>query len=132
MCLPISLVLTDAENSVSVLWCWNQISETEFWMKQKRTALLLCQAKGNTVGPCSEKLCLNSGEFGEEFYSSGSRAGLLIRIRMCKHPAFLKFGLMWSPDLLRRLLHQVVSIFYLLGVIVLQNNSKIPLYVSFI
>ena len=28
----------------------NRISETEFWVKQKRTALLLCQAKGDTVG----------------------------------------------------------------------------------
>ena len=28
----------------------NRISEMEFWVKQKRLALLLCQAKGDTVG----------------------------------------------------------------------------------
>ena len=29
------------------------------------------------------------GGFGEEFYSSGSRVGLLIRIRVCAGPALL-------------------------------------------
>ena len=33
----------------SVHWCWIK-SWTEFWRKQKRVALLFCQAKGATVG----------------------------------------------------------------------------------
>ena len=31
-----------------------------------------------------ETVCPNLGKFGEKFYSSGSRAGLLIRLRVCK------------------------------------------------
>ena len=38
------------------------------------------------------------GGFGEEFYSNGSRARLLIRIRVCAGPAFLYSGLRWSSD----------------------------------
>ena len=34
-------------------------------------------------------LCPSPGGFGEEFYSSGSRVGLLIRIRVCEGPALL-------------------------------------------
>ena len=37
-------------------------------------------------------------EFGEEFYSSGSGAGLLIRIRVCAGPVFLSSVLRWFPD----------------------------------
>ena len=33
--------------------------------------------------------CPNPGGFGENFYSNGSRAGLLIRIRVCAGPALL-------------------------------------------
>lgn len=36
----------------------NSISETEFWVKQKRIALLLCQAKQDTAGFCPRKLCV--------------------------------------------------------------------------
>ena len=44
-----------------------------------------------TVGP-------NPGGFSEEFYSYGSRPGLLVRIRVCAGPALLSSGLRWSPD----------------------------------
>ena len=37
----------------------------------------------------SKTVCPNLGGFGEEFYSSGSRVGLLIRIRVCAGPALL-------------------------------------------
>ena len=33
--------------SLSVHWCWIK-SQRQLWVKQKRTALLLCQAKGDT------------------------------------------------------------------------------------
>ena len=50
---------------------------------------MLFQAKGKTVGSYPQKLCPNPGGFGEEFYSSGSRAGLLMGIRVCIQPVFL-------------------------------------------
>ena len=34
-------------------------------------------------------VCSNPGGFGEEVYSSGSRVGFLIRIRVCAGPALL-------------------------------------------
>ena len=37
----------------------------------------------------SKTMCPNLGGFGEEFYSNGSRAGLLVRIRVCAGPALL-------------------------------------------
>ena len=40
---------------------------------------MLRQAKGNTVAHASKTVCPNPRGFGEEFYSNGSRAGLLIR-----------------------------------------------------
>ena len=51
----------------SSFWCWNLslcllvlnwISETEFWVKKKRIALLLCQANRGTVGSCPKMLCV--------------------------------------------------------------------------
>ena len=57
-------------------------------------ALLLCWAKGDTVDSCYSKLCPNMGSgFGEEFYSDGSRARLLIRMGVCAGPAFLSSSL---------------------------------------
>ena len=41
-------------------------------MKQKRIALLFCQAKGDRTGFCLEKLCLNPREL--ESYK-GSKVG---------------------------------------------------------
>ena len=46
----------------------------------------------------SKILCPNPGGYGEEFYSNGSRSGLLVRIRFCAGPAFLSSSLRWSPD----------------------------------
>ena len=61
-------------------------------MKQKRIALLLCQAKGDNAGSCLKKkpktVFCNPGGFGEDFYCNGSSVGLL-RIRLCKEPEFL-------------------------------------------
>ena len=38
----------------------------------EKTTLLLCQAKGDSVGSCLSKLCIPTmGEFNEEFYSNG-------------------------------------------------------------
>ena len=48
----------------------------------ERIALLLWQAKGDTVGSCPSKtVSPNLGGFDEEFYNNDSRAGLLIRLR---------------------------------------------------
>ena len=62
-------------------------------MKQKRIALLLCQAKGDTAGSCLKKkkksVFWNPGGFGEDFYSNGSRMRVLKRIGLCKEPEFL-------------------------------------------
>ena len=52
-------------------WCWklglcalvaNWILETEFWVKQKRVALLLCLAKGDIADSCLWKLCVPTQE----------------------------------------------------------------------
>ena len=52
---------SDAESSASVHW-YQIKSWRQFWVKQKRIALLLCQAKGNTAGSCPEKLCVPTWE----------------------------------------------------------------------
>ena len=44
----------------------------------KGTTLLLCQAKGDTVGLCPQKFCVPTHGFREEFCNSGSRAGVPI------------------------------------------------------
>ena len=63
----------------------NWISETEFGVKKKRTALLLCQAKWRHSGLMSWKtVCANPGELCEDFYSNGSRVGLLIGLGCVK------------------------------------------------
>ena len=49
--------VTDAKNSASLYTSAKSISETEFWMKQKRIILLLCQAKRDTLESCPQKLC---------------------------------------------------------------------------
>ena len=46
----------DAENSLCAPVPLNQISETEFWVKQKRIAILVCQQRGTQKAP--EKLCV--------------------------------------------------------------------------
>ena len=70
----------------------NQILETEFWVKQKRVALLPCQAQGELAGSCPQN-CVPAGlghyGYGEEFYSVASRVELLTRIRVRAGPALL-------------------------------------------
>ena len=46
---PISTCPAEAKSSLYTQTS-NYISETEFWVKQKRIVLLLCQAKGATAG----------------------------------------------------------------------------------
>ena len=59
-------------------------------MKEKVIALLLLWAKEGHNGLMpSKSVVSNPGGFGEEFYSSGSRVGLLIRTRMGAGPVFL-------------------------------------------
>ena len=49
--------------------------------------------KGGTQQPhASKTVCPNPGGFGEEFYSNGSRAELLTRIRVCAGPALLNLA----------------------------------------
>ena len=62
------------------------MSETEFWVKQKRIVLLLCQAKGDTVGSCPLNCVVG---LAEEFNTNSSRAELLIGVRVCAGPALL-------------------------------------------
>ena len=47
-------------------------------------------------GGCSglvplKTVCPNPGGFGEEFYSDGSRVGLLISIRVCEGPQMVSY-----------------------------------------
>lgn len=64
--------------------------------EMKKIALLLCQAKGGHSGlVCHTKLCVPIwGGFGEEFYSNGSRAELLIRLG-CVHFFNLTSHALW-------------------------------------
>ena len=64
----------------------NRNAETEFWVKQKRIVLLLCQAKGDTVGSCPLNCVVG---LAEEFNTNSSRAELLIGVRVCAGPALL-------------------------------------------
>ena len=49
-------------------------------MKDKNTALLLSQAKGDTIGFCLEKICLNPKGFDERLYNSEPKIGSQIRL----------------------------------------------------
>ena len=60
--------------------------------KKSSTALL---GEGDTAGCCPQNSVSQPERFSEEFYSNGSRAVLLIRIRVCEGPAFLFSGLLW-------------------------------------
>ena len=56
----------------------------------EKNSFIVLPGKGGHSRLMPSKLCVpTQGGFGEEFYSSGSRAGLLIRIRVCAGPAFL-------------------------------------------
>ena len=64
------------------LWVLNQI--LEFWVKVENNSFIALPGKGGhsaliplkTVSPSLEGFC-------EEFYSDGSREGLLVRNRVC-------------------------------------------------
>ena len=72
----------------------NWISETEFWGEAEKNNFVALPGRGGHSRLVPSKLCVPTrggvgGGFGEEFYSSGSRVGLLRRIRVCAGPAFL-------------------------------------------
>ena len=55
-----------------------------------KNSFVALPGKGGTQQANGPKtVCPNPGEFGEESYSSGSRVGLPIRIRVCAGLAFL-------------------------------------------
>ena len=56
---------------------------------EKKSFIALPGKGGHSGLVPSKTVCPNPGGFGEEFYSSGLRAGLLIRIRVCVGPALL-------------------------------------------
>ena len=56
----------------------------------EKNIFIALSGKGGCSRPLPLKtVCLNPEGFHEEFYSNGSRAGLLIRIRVCAGAAFL-------------------------------------------
>ena len=60
----------------------------------EKNSFIALPGKGGHKGLMPSKtVCPNpgcgGGALGEEFYSSGSRVGLLIMIRVCARPAFL-------------------------------------------
>ena len=57
--------------------------------EEKNSFIVLPGKRGHSGLMPSKTVCPNSGEFGEAFYSNGSRMGLLIRIRVCARHAFL-------------------------------------------
>ena len=60
------------------------------WDEVGKNSFIALPGKGGHSGLVPLKtVCPNPGGFGEEFYSKGSRAGLLIRIRVCARPALL-------------------------------------------
>ena len=109
---------------------------------EKHNAIAL-QAEGDTEGSGLQNLCVLlpppcPHRFGEEFYSNASRVGLPKRIRVCAGPASFNLASgalllgFWGSEVLKlcdllsgiKQLRQVVNIFLLLGVLVLQKNSK--------
>ena len=58
------------------------------WGEGKQNSSIALTGKGgySRLVPLNTE-CPNAGEFGEGFYSTGPRARLLIRIRVCAGPA---------------------------------------------
>ena len=71
---------TAAENAACVHW--RQItSQSRVLGEVEKNSFSALPGKGGHSGPLPSKtVCPNLGGFGEEFYSIGSRAGLLIRL----------------------------------------------------
>ena len=56
----------------------------------EKNSFIVLPVKGRHSGLMPLKtVCPNLGGFGQEFYSNGSRAELLIRVRVCAGPALL-------------------------------------------
>ena len=56
---------------------------------EKNSFIALPGKEGHSGLMPLKSVCPNLGGFGEEFYSNGSRAELLIRVRVCAGPALL-------------------------------------------
>ena len=80
----------DAENSASVHGIESNLRDRVLSEVLEKNSFIALPGKGGHSGLVPLKtVCPNLGGFGEEFYSNGSRAGLLIRIRVCAGPALL-------------------------------------------
>ena len=59
----------------------------------EKNSFIALPGKGGHSGLVPSKNCVSQpggwGGFGKEFYSNSSRAGLLIRVRVCEGPALL-------------------------------------------
>ena len=94
----------------------NQTPEAEFWVEQKRIALLLCRQRETHQASVSKKLCVSTPVNLIRVYSSGSKVGSLTRLgykRVLHSPSLFSGG--QSPKLIKELLsplssfHQVIS-----------------------
>ena len=61
-----SLTSACCQNSAFVHWCQIQTTETEFWVKEKKGLLLLCQAKEVTAVSCLKDCAPTPPPLGEE------------------------------------------------------------------
>ena len=69
----------------------NQIQDRVLGEVEKHSFIAL-PSEGDTAGCHPQNSVCHPERFGDEFYSNGSRAVLLIRIRVCEGPAFLYSG----------------------------------------
>ena len=79
----------DAENIASVHRCLLNLRDRVLDEVEKNSFIALPGKGGHSRLMPLKTVCPNPGRFGEGFYSNGSRAGLLIRIRVCAGPALL-------------------------------------------
>ena len=61
------------QNSASVHWCWIEMQTQSFGWSRKEWILLLCQAKGATVGYCPQDCMTHPGVGSEKFFSVQGR-----------------------------------------------------------
>ena len=60
------------------------VTGRQFGVKGRKSSFIALSGKGGHKKLMPPKtVCPRLGGFGEEFYSNGSRVGLLIRIRVC-------------------------------------------------
>ena len=86
-----------AENWATMQHAKSNLRDSVLGELEKKSCCFARQ-RGTQQTVASKTVCPNPAGFGEEFYSGGSRAELLIRIRVCPGPALLQSGLGWSPD----------------------------------